>query len=410
MTDQVPSGDSAATNETPSAQPDAGSFGTFGAKRGSGLARGKRSSTPAASAAPAAPSGEYRPTALELITPQREYQNPFGGENTVAAPAAVEAPVPPIESPAPATPAPYVAPEPIPAQREYITEQAAEVIPEPKMAVDESAPVKAELNILPPAETKRAATSWESRDDRPVFRTDAQRAREGREGDPRRERREPSRGGPEGQRSFNGPRSDAPRSPDAPRPAEGQRPEGGPRPEGYRSEGQRSDGRRRFEESRGEGHRSSESSSRSAPEAARPKGFIAWLKGLFSSKPADPIPDRSSERPSGEQRGEHDRGGDGHRRRRHRGGRGRHGESRGEYRSEDRGAPRAEGSSETPGEGQSQHQGGHRGEYRGGEGQGGHGGRRRHRGGRGRSRGEGGGGDRGDRGPRPEGQQGGGYI
>src|SRR6266567_3150875 len=60
--------------------------GAFGSTRGSGLARGKRPTLPAAqAAAPATPSG-YKPTALEVITPQSEYRNPFTGETTVRAP------------------------------------------------------------------------------------------------------------------------------------------------------------------------------------------------------------------------------------------------------------------------------------------------------------------------------------
>ena len=46
-------------------------FGTFGATRGSGLARGKRSTQPAANAAPAATAG-YKPTSIEVVTPQTE--------------------------------------------------------------------------------------------------------------------------------------------------------------------------------------------------------------------------------------------------------------------------------------------------------------------------------------------------
>ena len=94
--------DSAAA--APSA-PAAGSpppTGAFGATRGSGLLRGKRPTIAAPSAASAAPSG-YKPTALEVITPQREYKNPFTGETTVSAPI--------VNEPAPqAAPAPAVAP------------------------------------------------------------------------------------------------------------------------------------------------------------------------------------------------------------------------------------------------------------------------------------------------------------
>src|SRR5262245_43829351 len=56
--------------------------GSFGATRGSGLARGKR---PGASAAPAspAPATGYKPTAVEVIAPASEYKNPFTGETSV---------------------------------------------------------------------------------------------------------------------------------------------------------------------------------------------------------------------------------------------------------------------------------------------------------------------------------------
>src|SRR5581483_6067311 len=62
----------------------------FGSTRGSGLARGKRPVAPSApSTTPAAPVG-YTPTAVEIITPAREYKNPFTGETSVSAPPANE--------------------------------------------------------------------------------------------------------------------------------------------------------------------------------------------------------------------------------------------------------------------------------------------------------------------------------
>src|SRR5688572_15557672 len=60
-------------------------FGSFGATRGSGLARGKRPSAATASASASAPAG-FKPTALEVITSQTEYKNPFTGETSVSAP------------------------------------------------------------------------------------------------------------------------------------------------------------------------------------------------------------------------------------------------------------------------------------------------------------------------------------
>ena len=47
---------------------------SFGTSRGSGLARGKRASTPATNSSNNAPaaSGEYNPTAVQLLTSQRD--------------------------------------------------------------------------------------------------------------------------------------------------------------------------------------------------------------------------------------------------------------------------------------------------------------------------------------------------
>lgn len=111
----------------------------FGTSRGSGLARGKRAaSTPTASAAPAE-AGRYQPTAVEIVSAPREYQNPFGGETVVPSPAEAPAPVQPVVSAAPAAPAPK------PAAPEAVRDPAA-----------------SELKILPPAETRNFAQSWEN--------------------------------------------------------------------------------------------------------------------------------------------------------------------------------------------------------------------------------------------------------
>src|SRR5687767_10377601 len=110
MSDQATSGEApVAPAETVSAPPapvantaqaaPAASFPSFGTSRGSGLARGKRASTPATTSntTPAA-SGEYTPTAIQVITTEREYKNPF----------APETPAEPVQASAPA-PAPVVA-------------------------------------------------------------------------------------------------------------------------------------------------------------------------------------------------------------------------------------------------------------------------------------------------------------
>src|SRR5471032_2921222 len=92
-------------------------FGTFGSTRGSGLARGKRPSPAAASAAaPAAPSG-YKPSSLEVITAKSEYVNPFTGETTVSAPARPEPVERVVNEPAPqAAPAPVAEVQPAKAE------------------------------------------------------------------------------------------------------------------------------------------------------------------------------------------------------------------------------------------------------------------------------------------------------
>jgi len=97
MTDPVQSGGDAPAAETNAPVPPSGNtqqFGTFSSTRGSGLARGKRSTTPAAASAAPAGTGEYKPTALEVIIPEREYKNPFGDP---AEPAAVPPPASQIQ-------------------------------------------------------------------------------------------------------------------------------------------------------------------------------------------------------------------------------------------------------------------------------------------------------------------------
>src|ERR1700734_895203 len=78
MTEQNPSGASlasAADTQAPAASAETPA-GNFGSTRGSGLARGKRQSSAAAPTANTAKS-DYKPSALEVITPASEYRNPF---------------------------------------------------------------------------------------------------------------------------------------------------------------------------------------------------------------------------------------------------------------------------------------------------------------------------------------------
>lgn len=344
MTDTASSGDPAppaapsaapaapAETAAPPSAPAAQAFGSFGASRGSGLARGKRSSASAAPSAAHAPSGGYHPTAVEVITPPREYENPFGGATSTPAAvseSATEAQVQPASAEA----------EPTAPSTPFPADTAPAAGPEPK----------AEINVLPPAEPKRVATSWENTAPgagAPV--TPAERPYRGeRRGDGREDR---PYFRPEGR-------------------------EAGRHESGFRPRGEGREGRR-------DAHRHE-----------RPRGFIGWLKSLFGGpKPEAADAGERSERPGSfeSEREEHS----GHRRRRrHRGGRGRHGD----YREGDRnregfaGAPAGEGS----GEPRSENRDESRGEPGGNR-------RRRHRGGRGRHRG--------DRGPRPEGHQGGGMI
>lgn len=353
MSDTVPSGEPTSAPATPGAATpaapaaEAAPTGTFGQTRGSGLARGKRPQPQSASTAKApVASGDYKPSALEVIKPQSEYKNPFTGETSVPTPA--PEPVAP-ESIAPesiATPAP-VAPA---AETPAVTTPAAPVAPTAAPEALASEPEqKAELNILPPAETKRPAVSW---GESPADNAAPQRREE--RGTFRPERRE--------QKPFE------PRQPREPRePRENRE----PRREQTPNLEPRAQQSREFRPS-------------NQPVAEKNSGgFLGWLKGLFGGKTEESPAAGQSERREGEHQ---------HHRRRHRGGRG-----RGGFQGENRG-PRPEGQQGggfQPREGREGGQGGE-GNFEGG------GRRRRRRGGRGRNRD--------DRGPRPEGHQGGGAI
>jgi hypothetical protein len=349
--------------------------GNFGSTRGSGLARGKRSSSAAAPTGTPAKS-DYKPTAVEIITPQREYKNPFAAPEAASAPASEPAI---IEETAPAE----------------IAQPEARPIPSEPMFASEPEEKKAEINILPPAAAERPSVSWEAhsdlaspeesqnerperhvREERPTFRADRREdanpglqpevraphsdTRETRQPrDPRdarqprdpREARQPR--DPRDARQPRDPReSRQPRDPRDERPAYDQRP------------GRDPNGRAPY----------------LAPTKAAPGGFFGWLKSLFASAKTTEAPATT------EFRGEGSGDGQRHRRRR-RGGRGQ-GQNAQAFggRPSHEGAPRSEGFQ--GGEGGAR---GDRSDSRG---------RRRHRGGQGRNRG----------GERSEGHQGGGMI
>jgi translation initiation factor IF-2 len=267
----------------------AAAFPSFGTTRGSGLARGKRPSSAAATAASAAPT-DYKPTAIEVINAPREYTNPF-------APANPE-PAEPAPAPAPAAAA-DVAPVVEPAAP-AATPAPAPVAPAP--VAEESA----QLNILPPAQQRTApAQTWESdgfsptRQEAPAEEVDIASippqflyVRPGVKfvptpknwGGAPRERR------PHAEHAAKAPGADAPAA--------------------------RVD----------------------TPAPAKSGGFLGWLKGLFGGSSAGETVAAGSE--SGDER--HDGG-----RRRHRGGRGRGAEGGGQRRHRGgRGRSRSRGESE----------------------------------------------------------------
>ena len=338
---------------------------SFGSTRGSGLARGKRpgSNAPSAKATPV--NTDYKPTAIEIVTAPREYQNPFAPATPEPAPqveaSVASAPVAePVAAPAPVAAAPVETSAPaasVPVAQDLfpLDTPAAPATAQPApAAVDE----KAELNILPPERQKTTpAQTWESEGFRP--------AREPRGDRPRRDER------------FGGERREdaVPSKFRYERPKDGSAPSPAPAPR-------------------------DNPSPYIKPTAVAPTksgGFFGWLKSLFggSSAPAKPASGSSS---SGESRQGGDRDGSQHQRR-HRGGRG-----RGGYQGGQGGQGGGSGDQQrSPGGEQPQGgegQGG--GEYRG-EGRGdrqGEGFRRRRRGGRNRGqfrgdRREGGGGGEG---------------
>lgn len=286
----------------------AADFPSFGSTRGSGLARGKRPSSAAASTASAAPS-DYKPTAIEVISAPREYVNPFAPAETPATEPA-PAPAPVVET------LPVIETVPAPAAATPATETPA---PAPVSAAPAPAEAEepAQLNILPPAAPRNApAQTWES-----AGFTPAREARESRRDEQPEEEVDIASIPPQflyvrpGVKFVPTPRNwgGAPRE-RKPAADQSARTEAAPArtPRTPRAEA-------------------------SAP--AKSGGLFGWIKNLFGGSSASEQPAATSE--SGEPRreggrrrhrgGRNSRGGEGGGHRRHRGGRGRrsHGESEG---------------------------------------------------------------------------------
>ena len=284
MTDTNKSGDPvapAAESPAPAARAETPA-GSFGSTRGSGLARGRR---PMSAAAPTAnpAKADYKPTAIEVITHEREYRNPFASQEPASAPATE-----PVKVETPAAPA---------AVEAESKEQAASAAP---VTLTEQPAEKPEIQILPPAEANRPAVRWESP-------SGLAPRREPQFGD------RPDRARTEHRPSFRADRRED--RVDGPRP-EGRDPR---RDQLQREPRQQFDQRPRRDQD--------VPADRGAPAAkAASGGFLGWLKRLLGAgKPADvPVARDSLGEPFN----------DAHRhRRRHRGGRG-HGGSPQGYRGE----------------------------------------------------------------------------
>ncbi len=312
---------SGASAEATATNPAFPAESSFGSTRGSGLARGK-GKRPSAPAASTAASSTYTPTAIEVVTAPREYQNPFAPVET---PAPVTPEAAPVAAPAPAAYVPPARPERaevVTPVKEYSAPVAREVSTpvQAPAAIAPEAEEQAELNILPPEQQKSVpAQTWESEGFRP--------AREPRNDRPRRE---------------ESPRRDEPRPERAPReeiptPAKFLYVRPGynyvPTPSNYGSAPR-------------ERHSTPAVAATQSPEttfaAAAPKasgGFFGWLKSLFggSETPAPAAVEsrqdeaRQGDRQPGGRNRNHPGGGDSQRRR-NRGGRGRS-QRGGEYRS-----------------------------------------------------------------------------
>ena len=307
------SAEATATNPAPNADI------SFGSTRGSGLARGKakRPSTPAASSA--APSN-YTPTAIEVVTAPREYQNPFAPVEET--PAAVTPEPAPVVAPAPAAFVPPVRVERAEAVAPIVKEEpvAPSVISSP-VATDE----QIGLNILPPEQPKATpAQTWESEGFRP--------ARESRNDRPRRE------DAPRREESFRREEPRAERAPFDPStiPAKFLYIRPGynyvPTPSNYGGAPRERNNHRPVASA----PQAPATPAAKATETSSGGGFFGWLKSLFGGAPEAPAPveapsseARNGERPYNGNRNRSE-GGDGQRRR-SRGGRGR-GQRGGEYR------------------------------------------------------------------------------
>jgi translation initiation factor IF-2 len=364
----------------------------FGTSRGTGLARGKRPARPVQNNA-GSPAAAYQPSAVQVLVAKTEYVNPFATTPEIEpapAPHAESQPVP-VADPAPLSPPPAApSEEPAPAAAAFAPALASETAPAPAAAFEAPAPTlsaqpepKAQLNILPPA-APRPTTSWESTaaapaesaGDRPVFCPERKPiiARELNPLRPVEGARHPEGarhgGGNTQRRDGRGSRRDGAAPGSTPR-RDGDTPE-------RRREGGTPDTRR--PERRAD-------APRPAPAAQeKAGGFLGWLKGIFAGgspseapAPGDEITRDTQNRGQGGRGGQH----------LHRGGRGRGPRS---------GSPDAQASKQNPGaRPESPRQEGPRDSGPGGEG----GRRRRRRGGRGRGgpRPEGQGRPSGDSGP-----------
>jgi len=354
--------------------------GAFGTARGTGLARGKRPSQPAAPKAASSSPASYKPTSIEVITPQSEYKNPFASEQPASEP--VHHPVPEAVTQPAFSFVPEVKPAPVPATpppasaTPVASAPAADLFPLDGPAASPAPPASdeiPELKILPPAESKRVAQSWENRPSQvaaPIFEPRARREERANSPAPAQpERRD--------QRPSRQPRD--------------------PRDQKFDPREPRGDsGRRDFRRDQPRDPRDEQFTRTPVAAPQKSGGFFAWLKSLFTGPSTTPATTTTTrDREDRGHGGGHERDGE-HRqhRRRHRGGRGR-GFQGGQPRD-----PRDGPSEARPEGGQPHHGGEGRGYPQGGDGFP----RRRRRGGRGRHRDDRGGD------PRPEGTQGGGAI
>ncbi len=314
---------SGAPAEATATTPASSAAPSFGSTRGSGLLRGKRPTISPASTATAA-STEYTPTAIEVVTAPREYQNPFAPAETPVAAATPAAPA--VQIP---VAVPVVKTDPVTTN----LQEPAPVVHEAPLRIEPDAGSEtdepAELNILEPEQQKTTpAQTWESEGFRPARGGDRPRREESRRDEPRRE-----------ERTERAPREESAPFDPASIPEKFLYVRPGynyvPTPSNY-----------------GGAPRERNSSpaaayAPSAPAASAPAksgGFLGWLKSLFGGSPA-----AEASAPAEARSGEYRNGGDRHRggrgrgqgggggggegqRRRSRGGRGRN-QSRGDFRS-----------------------------------------------------------------------------